>query len=205
MKLSLIGMSGSGKSYWSKKLESIGFLRICCDDLIEQKLSKELVKLGYKGTQDVSRWMGQPYDNRYKQTSKKYLMFEKKIMESIIKILESEPKKDIVVDTTGSVIYTGEHILQSLRKLTRVIYLNVPESVKKDMYLLYLRDPKPVLWGRSFKRKKGETDYEALARCYPKFLQYRSIRYQQYAHLSMDYFTLRKPDFETSDFLDTLH
>ena len=40
MKISIVGMSGSGKTYWSKKLESEGFKRFCCDDLIEEKLEK---------------------------------------------------------------------------------------------------------------------------------------------------------------------
>ena len=66
-------MSGSGKSYWSKKLQAKGFKRFCCDDLIEKKLENELKKLGYSGIQDVAKWMGQPFDTQYLRSSKEYL------------------------------------------------------------------------------------------------------------------------------------
>jgi len=59
MRLSLVGMSGSGKSFWSGKLARSGFTRIGCDDLIAARLVSEL-----GGTHDsvsrVGRWMGLP-------------------------------------------------------------------------------------------------------------------------------------------------
>jgi len=44
MTISLVGMSGTGKTYWSKQLESKGFKRFCCDDLIGEKLGTVLKK-----------------------------------------------------------------------------------------------------------------------------------------------------------------
>ena len=38
VQLSLIGMSGAGKSYWSKRMESLGFQVYSCDDLIAERL-----------------------------------------------------------------------------------------------------------------------------------------------------------------------
>lgn len=65
--LTLIGMSGSEKTHWSKHLSDHGFLHLCCDDIVEEQLEPELVKYGYRGIQDVSQWLGQPYDIRYKK------------------------------------------------------------------------------------------------------------------------------------------
>lgn len=204
MKLSLIGMSGSGKTYWSKKLEKAGYLRICCDDLIEERLSDELVKLGYKGIQDVARWMGQPYEERYKQSSKKYLNLETEIMKNVLETLKTLRKENIVVDTTGSVIYAGQAILTALRKLTTIAYLNVPESVKEEMFEIFLKDPKPIFWGKSFQKNNKESNLQALSRCYPKLLQYRSILYKRYADITIDYFTLRKNHLYATSFLKTI-
>lgn len=117
MKLSLIGMSGSGKSYWSKKLqEQKGFKRFCSDDLIEKKLSSELKKFGYSGLHDVAKWLGQPFNLQNEERSRKYLYFEKEAMREILKAIEhsNNYNENIVVDTTGSVIYTEKWILEKL-------------------------------------------------------------------------------------------
>lgn len=202
MIISLIGMSNAGKTYWSKKLEAGGFTRFSCDDIIEKKLEKELKKLGFSGINDIAKWMGQPYETQYPQTSKKYLEFEKESLEEIIKILEGKPvHENIVIDTTGSVIYAGNGIMKQLRRLSKIVYLDIPESVKRQMRELYFQNPKPVIWGGSFKKAEDESDIEALKRCYPHLLEYRTNRYKEVAHLKLDYFLIRKPGFTIDDFL----
>ena len=37
LKVSLIGMSNVGKTYWAKRLADTGFLHVNCDALIEEK------------------------------------------------------------------------------------------------------------------------------------------------------------------------
>lgn len=207
MKLSIVGMSGSGKSYWSKKLqEEKGFNRFCCDDIIEQKLSRELKKLGYSGLQDIAKWMGQPFDPQYKKRSRKYLYFEKEAMDEILKAVEYHNlyNRDIVVDTTGSIIYAGDGILHKLSKLTRVVYLNTPTSIQQEMYRLYLEDPKPVIWGKSFYKVNGESNIEALRKCYPRLLTFRSARYEKIANIILNHYRLRNSDFSISKFMEVI-
>src|SRR5258708_4675141 len=99
MKISLIGMSGSGKTYWSKKLEKKGFKRYCCDDLIEKRLHDELKRLGYAGgITEIAQWMGQPFQENYTQASKKYITFEDEVMREIINDIEERFNEDIVID-----------------------------------------------------------------------------------------------------------
>ena len=91
MKLSIIGMSGSGKSYWSKKLqEEKGFKRFCCDDIIEQKLSHELKKFGYSGLHDVGKWMGQPFDPQYVKRSKNIYILRTKQRMKYLELLNTK-------------------------------------------------------------------------------------------------------------------
>lgn len=202
MILALIGMSNSGKTYWSKKLEKIGFKRFGCDDIIEKKLEKELINLGYSGINDVAKWMGQPYDKQYPQTSTKYLDFEKESLNEILKIFNHKSiSGNIVIDTTGSVIYTGNKILAKLRMLTKVIYLDTPKYVQDEMYQSYLKNLKPVIWGDAFCRQNGESDIETLKRCYPYFLEYRTRKYQEIAHYKFDYVQIRDSIFTTYHFL----
>lgn len=206
MKISFIGMSGAGKSYWSKKLEKIGFVRFCCDDLIEKKLKDELKPLGYSGINCVAKWMGQPYESQYPKTSKKYLTLETRAIQKVVDKIEHDlsSDKNIVIDTTGSVIYIDGKIMQNLCRLTKVVCLDIPENIKRDMYELYIKDPKPVIWGEIFKKRKGETDRQALVRCYPRLLKYRTKKYKQYADVILDYNSLRRPKITASDFLEMI-
>ena len=204
MKISLIGMSGSGKSYWSKKLQTKGFKRFCCDDLIEEKLRSELKASGYHGIQDVAKWMGQPFDKQYKGTSKRYLQYENEVMNEVIRLTQhSHSHENIVIDTTGSVIYAGNNILEKLIRFTKVIYLDTPDSVKNTMYQLYLQDPKPVIWGKFF--KKGDNEYvDALGTCYPKLLAYRSQKYEKLSSVKLDYHMIHSPKFTVEMFMEVI-
>ncbi|MFI5142332.1 MAG: hypothetical protein ACHQII_08250, partial [Bacteroidia bacterium] len=127
MRISLIGMSGIGKSHWSKKLEQEGFTRFCCDDFIENKLEDELKHLGYKGIHEVALWLGQPYDPQYAENSRKYLQYEQEELDNILTLIENMPDKNIVIDTTGSVIYLSPVTLKRLKQLTSVIYFATSE------------------------------------------------------------------------------
>src|SRR5258708_30277383 len=46
LRLALIGMSGVGKTFWTKRLAQAGRPTICCDDRIEQRLHSRLASGG---------------------------------------------------------------------------------------------------------------------------------------------------------------
>lgn len=206
MNISLIGMSGVGKSFWSQKLVEKGFKRFCVDDLIEEKLEKELKKLGYSGINDVARWMGQPFDPQYSVTSKKYLDFEEEVMQHILTYLEQEANKEnIVVDTTGSVIYLQNSLLKKLKFRTKVIYLETPQQIRQKMFEQYIQDPKPVIWGTVFQKKASETNEDALKRCYPELLSSRAREYEKLADKVLKYSDFYNPAFTVDSFIKELN
>lgn len=187
-------MSNSGKSFWAKRLKKLGFKVFSCDEMIQKKL-------GLRGIGDVASWMGQPYEPDYQKNCDLYLKLEEQTLKEIIAYLKKDKSSDkVVVDTTGSVIYTNPKFIRELRELTNVIYLETPQTVQKEMYKLYISNPKPVIWGESFKKRKGESDLDALKRCYPQLLKYRSQKYLDSSHFVLDYFLLRRKDFSTKDF-----
>ena len=211
MIISLIGMSRTGKSHQSKILAQQGYSVFCMDDIIEQKLASYLIPLGYNGIADVSRWMGQPFDNQYVLTSAKYLELEEEAMNEVFgqieilqKQLQNSDQTKIVLDTTGSVIYCSDQVLTLLKHKTTVVYLDTPQSVQDQAYKLYLSDPKPVYWGNSFYRLDIETNLEALGRCYPLLLKYRSDKYKQIADITIDYFELRNSNFSLEFLLQNI-
>lgn len=204
MHLSLIGMSGSGKSHWSSELARLGFLRFCCDELIADKLALELIQSD--GTAlDLGEWMGFPYEPQYKEREHKYLACEIEVIGEILGYLSrSNPGEKVVVDTTGSVIYTGKGILERLKSNSTVVHLATPPEVKERMLKVYLDQPRPVLWRDVFSKKHGETSAEALARCYPLLLSSRQRLYEQHADVTIDYHVRNRKGFGVQDFLEEI-
>jgi shikimate kinase len=206
MLLSLIGMSGSGKSFWSKKLEQNSFEVWNCDHKIEEELEPELQKLGYKGLKDMSKWLGQPFEERYHKNSRIYLYLEQKITDSILEKIEKGlfKEKRLVIDTTGSLIYLKPQTLQKLKDLTEVIYLKVPSDYLKKMQDQYFLDPKPVIWGDIFNLKNDENPQEKLKELYPKLLEFRQQKYQELAKKTFDAKELRENKININQFLQKI-
>jgi len=179
--LSLIGMSNIGKTYWSKKLHDVGFRHINCDDLIEAKLAPVLKKLGYLGIADVSRWMGQLYNERFSANQQKYLSLEKEILEDIFAEIKYGKIQNTVIDTTGSVVHASGNICARLKQCSLVIYIEASEKMKEKMFKQYLKEPKPVVFGNAYDPKDDETTAQTLKRCYRKLLNLRSALYAEFA------------------------
>lgn len=203
MRISLIGMSGSGKSHWSSRLVAEGFCHFCCDDMIADRLLSEL--RGPDGApMDLGEWMGFPYDERYAERELKYLECEIQVLRDILRWMarhEREPDEKVVIDTTGSVIYAGEAILSAIRKETTVVHLETPPEVRRTMLENYVGRPRPVLWRGMYRKRAHESSESALARCYPELLVHRERLYGQVAHLTVPYSLHREGGQGIGDFL----
>src|SRR5260370_29023 len=68
LRLALIGMSGAGKTFWTKKLTAAGYPGVSCDDRIEQKLAPRLAAGGHAGINGVGAGMGWPGSATYTQS-----------------------------------------------------------------------------------------------------------------------------------------
>lgn len=188
MRIALIGMSGSGKSFWSSILSRHGFQTISCDDAIGRRLAGE-GEISNPSIDSLGRWMGFPFDPDFARKQARYLTLEGAVMDEILQDLETGPvdaaAPHLVIDTTGSVIYTGETMMQRLRQQTLVIYLSLPGSYRKTLRRAYQMEPRPVIWGQYFNKRRDENDQEALKRCYDDLLESRELLYRRYAHLEV--------------------
>lgn len=204
MRISLIGTSGSGKSYWSSKFEEeLGYQRFSCDELIEKKLCKVLAPYG-TGIHALAAWMGEPFEERYKETSEKYLQFEEEVLNEIVEELKTSRNDKIIVDTTGSFIYTGKRLREKLKALSTIVYLEVPTEARDEVFALYFSDPKPIIWGNSFSMQTNEDPRLALARCYHDLMEFRTAEYEKHAEITIPFEKHKKDVGSAKEFLELI-
>jgi hypothetical protein len=201
LRLALIGMSGAGKTFWSKKLAAHGCAAVSCDDRIEERLAARLEEGGHAGINGVAAWMGWPDSPDYGEREAQYLSEEIRVLDDVLASLERERNGSLILDTTGSVIYVGNNLLHRLRKLMTVVYLAASETESQLLIERYLNDPKPVLWRGAFVPKQGETSRETVARCYPALVESRRRSYEVLAHVTLAISELRGPSMDAESFL----
>ncbi len=201
LRLALIGMSGAGKTFWTKKLSASGYPAISCDDGIEAKLAQRLSAGGFGGIHGVAAWMGWPDSTTYAEREAVYLTEEICTLDEVLTDLEKQPEKPMVLDTTGSVIYAGNHLLMRLRRQMTVVYLAASAEEQQLLIERYLNDPKPVLWRGAFQPKPGESPRETVARCYPTLIAARRRSYEALAHCTLQVAALRDDSLDARAFL----
>jgi len=188
----MIGMSGAGKSHWTKNLAAHGCPTVCCDDEIESRLARVLQSGGYTGINGVAAWMGWPDSPAYAEREAQYLAEEIATLDQVLSDLEKDSKRELVLDTTGSVIYTGNNILLRLRRQMTVVYIASSPDEQQLLIERYLQDPKPVLWRGAFQPRPRETPHDTVARCYPALIAARRQSYEALAHLTVPTASLRE-------------
>ena len=201
LRLALIGMSGAGKTFWTKKLAANRYPTICSDDCIEQKLAPRLAAGGYSGISGVAAWMGWPDSTTYAQREAEYLAEEIHALDEILTELEREPEKSLVLDTTGSIIYTGNDLLMRLRRQMTIVHLAASAEEQQLLIERYLNDPKPVLWRGAFQPRTGEKPRETVARCYPALIAGRRQSYEALSHCTLQVAALRDGSLDAPAFL----
>jgi shikimate kinase len=205
LRLAFIGMSGAGKTFWSKRLAASGFPAISCDDRIEKRLAPRLAAGGYTGINGVAAWMGWPDSATYAERESEYLTEEIGALDEVLSELERDREKSLVLDTTGSVIYTGNNLLMRLRRQMTVVYLAASVEERQLLIERYLTDPKPVLWRGAFQPKPGESPRATVARCYPTLIAARRQSYEALAHCTLQVAALRDSSLDAGEFLKMIH
>lgn len=171
-------MSGVGKSHLSRRLAAEGWRWHDCDAAIARRLGK-LVRPaeGEEPVHALGRWMGMPWSAGYAARERRYLELEEEVTRAALTAAGIGGGRQ-VLDTTGSVIYLGEPLREALRDQCDVIYLRTPVEEHERMLQLYLREPKPVVWGGLF----TGSGPEALPEAYRALLDERDHRYLALAH-----------------------
>lgn len=196
--LALIGMSGAGKTYWSERIAASGLRRYGCDSLIAEQL-RPLLSRPDGTVMRMGEWMGLPSDLCYAEREQQYLGLESSVMEQILHEIHSA--SDVVIDTTGSVIYTGPSLLARLKELATIVYLDLPADIQAEKSRAYLSRPVAVLWQGHFLPHESERTEDAILRCYPHLIASRLAAYESLADVVIPHRRRSSDSFTVEDFL----
>jgi hypothetical protein len=203
-RVALVGMSGAGKTFWTKCLAESGHPSFSCDDGIEHRLHSRLSAGGHAGINGVAAWMGWPDSPTYLEHEAEYLAQEIAVLDEVLSRLERDPARELILDTTGSIIYAGTNLLWRLRRQMTVVYLAASDEEQHLLIERYLDDPKPVLWRGAFQSRLGETAQQTVARCYPILIAARRRSYEALAHCTIPVADLRHATPDADSFLAKL-
>jgi shikimate kinase len=202
MILTLLGMSGAGKSFWAARLAAHGFTRFNCDLLLATKLRSKVGPIG-DSLAELGQWMGFPDEADFRGREAVYLACEADVLrEVLVQAAQcAQQQRSCVIDTGGSAIYADAALLRQLRQLGTVVYLSVPPTLHEQMVGSYLANPRPLIWNGLFHQAPGEGRENAVMRCYPELLRYRARLYEQYSDVTLDYDAYRDPALSAEGFL----
>ncbi len=175
-RLSFIGMSNAGKSFRSKVLrDAEDFLWYHVDGEIQHEL-------GFDDMADISAWLGYPDTPTYAEREARYLELENEFTRHASMQTNG---KNLVFDTTGSVVHLEPRTLRILHDNCLIVHLDVGDESLDGLVEAFLEKPKPVAWCGYFTLEAGESEEQALRRCYPRLLEDRLAQYRQLAHISI--------------------
>lgn len=175
LRFCFIGMSNIGKSHISQLLKNdFNFDIYEVDEQIQARMN--LSDIG-----SSANWMGYPYDERYSANVATYLKLESEKTKAAL----ISTTQNLVLDTTGSVIYLPDEIHKWLKENFLVINLDCADHMLAEMAHHYFKHPKPVVWGDSFKPQQAEDGLAALKRCYPQLLADRTKCYRTLADITL--------------------
>src|SRR5260370_24732637 len=137
----------------------------------------------------------------YTERESEYLAEEIHSLDEILSELEKQPQKSLVLDTTGSIIYTGNNLLMRLRRQMTIVHLAASAEEQQLLIERYLNEPKPVLWRGAFQPREGETPRETGARCYPAQIAARRPSYEALAHCTLQVAALHDATLDAPPFL----
>jgi len=202
MILTLIGMSGAGKSFWAGKLAAYGFTCFPCDALLIARLR---TICGYEATSlvEVGRWMGLPHEPGFRQREALYLRCEMDVLREVIAraTLCADNRIPCVIDTGGSAVYAGAELFQHLRRLSTIVYLAIPAGIHQQMLATYLADPLPLIWNGLFKQEQNEDLHDTFKRCYSLLIGHRERLYETYSDVTLEYDYYRQPALMAESFI----
>lgn len=158
--ISLIGMSGVGKSHWSSMLEKAGWHNYSCDHLIGTKYLGEQVRgaMSADNILSLSEFVGQIGDpekggvtlEEFQRRQKMYYDAECAVLQDLPEEL-SKIEGHFVNDSSGSLCEVEDaSILEGVGRETLFVYLRVRQADHAQILERAIQYPKPLFFPPAF-------------------------------------------------------
>lgn len=194
LKVAFIGMSNIGKSYTAMRLATkYDFSLIEVDKIIWKNL-------GHDSMDAFAQWQGHPYTDGYAEREKHSIALETEATRKALKTTKHNP----MIDTTGSVIYTDDHVLKLLSQNYYVVYIEAMREHLERLKVQYFKQPKPLIWAGHYKKLEGKTETESILEAYPELLTSREKAYAQQADITLPSTMILNPDVSIEDIFEAL-
>ena len=194
LKVAFIGMSNIGKSYTAMRLATkYDFSLIEVDKIIWENL-------GHDSMDAFAEWQGHPYTDGYNNRERQSISLE---TEATRKAL-STPKRNPIIDTTGSVIYTGKDVLRTVNDDYYVVYIEAMEEHIERLKVQYFKQPKPLIWAGHYEKIDGKSETESILECYPKLLASRGRAYASHADVTLPSTMILNADVTIEDIFEAV-
>jgi len=202
LRLAFVGMSSIGKTFRAGQFESqLDFERVSIDDKISEDLKNLLDRHpGEESTAALFRWMGYPFEEKYRAAEAEYLSLEEKHTLAA----DSSGQKNFILDTTGSVAHLSDEVFERLQKDFLIVHFEASAERIERLVDRFAKYPKPIAWGDFFRQYPGEEEMEAVKKCYPKLLSWRIEKYNQLADTKVPGPIARSDDYSPEQFLDLI-
>ena len=227
--ITLMGMSGVGKTYFSEKLEEWGWARYSCD----VEIGKDLLGLTHEmKASDISalhEFLGMPGDEakgglQIQEFKRRQNLYKNAEIVSLMELrgrIEAASEKDFVNDSTGSLVeITNPDVIDFVGTLTKIVYIRGSDAQEQVLIKRAQDYPKPLYyppatfdeWVREYCAEEGVSgpeamDPEGFARwVFPKLLASRLPKYQAIADkygVSIESADLEKVESE-AEFLELI-
>lgn len=194
LKIAFIGMSNIGKSYTALRLAThYAFNLIEVDKIIWENL-------GHNSMEAFAKWQGHPYTEGYSERESHSIALETEATRKAI----GTTKKNPILDTTGSVIYTDTGVLNELRNNFYMVYIEAMEDHVERLKVQYFNHPKPLVWAGHYEKKDGLTEKQSIMVCYPELLSARAKAYAALADVTLPSSTILNPEVSIEDIYEQL-
>ncbi len=184
LKIAFVGMSNIGKSYTAMRIATkYDYSLIEVDKIIWENL-------GHDSMEAFAKWQGQPYTEGYAKREAHSIALESKATREAL----MTEKRNPMIDTTGSVIYTDEDVLAEMRRSFYIVYIEAMEDHLEMLKAQYFEHPKPLNWAGQYKKYKGLSEDESIKKSYPKLLRSRAKAYAALADTVLPSTLILNPD-----------
>lgn len=194
LKLAFVGMSNIGKSYTAMRLATkYDFNLIEVDKIISENL-------GHDSMDAFAQWQGHPYTDGYAQREAESIALETRATKQAL----ATDRRNPMIDTTGSVIYTDKEVLKTLREDYYTVYIEAMDDHLERLKSQYFKRPKPLVWAGHYKQLEGKTKTESILECYPKLLLSRGDSYAALADSTLPSTMILDPEVTIEDIYEAL-